>query len=482
MALAIPFAVLLTLLSWHELDDKLEFFNADLHFYIVSVAALLSAAIAGALVLSARSIRETRVLFLALCFFSLTLIFAVHGLTTPGHFIHHQSAALERSPWLATLVASSFAAASVVNLPVVGLRSRLRLPELIFSVFALAIVAYFAISLKYPDWLKGFPTTAEWFQHTLTVITLSLLFFAAWRYFQTYLFARLPGQLAIVVSLLFLAEAQISLDFGEVYYGSWWLYHFLFLFAFIAVLLGWGLEVRRARDTRAIADALVMRDAVGQLKRGYAASLVSLADQIEAHDVATLHHVDRVAAYAYAIGKELGMQPARLRDLALSAQMHDIGKLKLPPYILKKADKLTDEEFGLIRMHPVDGWDIVTKLANMDTIAKVVRHHHENYDGGGYPDGLKGEAIPLEARIISTADTFDALTSDRPYRPAFTVDAAKAELQRVSGSQLDPVCVRALLKALESPALANNVPSHADEEHNHIHSPMRPLPMGGAGS
>ncbi|HXG35781.1 MAG TPA: HD domain-containing phosphohydrolase, partial [Dehalococcoidia bacterium] len=120
-----------------------------------------------------------------------------------------------------------------------------------------------------------------------------------------------------------------------------------------------------------------------------------------------------------------------------------------PAYILQKAEKLTDEEFALIREHPVKGWEIARQVGEMRLVAEVIRHHYERFDGRGYPDGLAGEAIPLEARIVTTADTFDAMTSQRPYRPALSMEAAKEELLRVAGSQLDPQCVQALLKALE---------------------------------
>ena len=433
--------------------------------------------------------RETRIVLLALCFFSLAIIFSVHGLTSPG-YIHglashsngHQdtgseqsgdiyeygapaedtlqpvsagggpSAALERSPWLAILVGSGFAALSVLTIPK-GIRfNKLKGPQTALLLSGTLILGYFGASLAFPNWLAGFPTRDEWFQHLLTGVVLAFLILAAWRYFQSYLFARLSGQLAIVVGLLFLAEAQLSLDLGNPHHLSWWMYHFLFLLSFTSVLVGWVLEIRRAKDVRAIAEALVMRDAIAQLNRGKTTTLVELADRVEAHDIGTLHHVDRVAAYAYLIGKELGMGPTRLRELALAAQMHDLGKISLPAYILRKADKLTDEEFALIRQHPMNGWEIASRTPVLAKMAKVIRQHHERYDGSGYPDGLAGEQITLEARVVSTADTFDAMTSVRPYRPALSFEAAKLELDRVAGSQLDPQCVKALLKALEEEA------------------------------
>ena len=451
IAVSVPLTLLIILLAVPALDR--EWYAEPFHFYVVSAASLLSGVISGVLIISARSIRQTRILFLALCFFSLAFIFSVHGLTTPEFLYEHASGALERSPWLSTLAAGFFAALSVVSIPTLMERTRLRLPEITFASFAGLILVYVGVSLAFPDWLTGFPTTEEWFRYLLTAVTMALLVFAAWRYFQSYLFARLPAQLAVMVGLLFLAEAQVSLNFGELWYYSWWLYHGLFLAAFISVLTGWTWELVRAGDARAIADAITMRDALSQLHRGRPADLVTLADQIENHDLETFRHVDRVAACAYAIGRELNFGAARLRDLVLAAQMHDIGKIGLPPYILTKPGKLTDEEFDQIKLHPGKGHEIVSRVRALKSLARVIRHHHERFDGGGYPDGLAGDAIPLEARIIAVADTFDALTSQRPYRAAMSIPDARAELLRVSGTQLDPACVQTLVKLLEAGTL-----------------------------
>ena len=447
-SLAVPLAVVLALLWLPGLDRP--WMAGPFHFYSVSVACMMAAAICGVLVISARSIRETRILFLALCFMSLALIFSLHGLTTPGHFFHHVSASLTRTPWLSTLTAGFLATLSVASIPRFMESTRLRLPELTFAASAAALGAFVAVSLAYPDWLSDFPTTATWFRYLLTAVTICLLLFAAWRYFQSYLFTRLPAPLAVATGLGVLAEAQLALGFGDPWYLSWWMYHLLFLLAFFCVLAGWGIEILRARDAGAIAEALAMRDALSQLNRGRSSHVIELANQIENHDLDTFRHVDRVAAFAYLIGHDMGFGASRLRDLVLAAQMHDIGKIGLPPHILTKPGKLTDQEFSQIRLHPGKGWEIVRRLKGLDSVSTVIRHHHERFDGSGYPDRLAGEAIPLESRIISVADTFDALTSERPYRREMSIAEAEAELRRVAGHQLDPACVEIFLELLKN--------------------------------
>ena len=448
VVLAIPALAFAVLMAAPSLDSS--WGTSLFHFRVVSAASLLAASACFVLIASARSIRQTRVMFLALSFFSLGMIFSVHGLTTPGHIFDHPTAAIGRSPWLATLAAGVFAALSVTSVPWLVERSRLRLPEATFVLCAGAVLLYFGVSLIFTEWLAGFPTEDEWFQHALTLTTIGLLGFAAWRYLESYMLTRLASQLAVVVGLLFIAEAQVSLDFGRFWAYSWWMYHGLFLAAFVTVLAGWGWELLRARDIRSISEAIAMRDALAQVNAGRSSTLISLANQIENHDAETHRHVDRVAGYAYAIGKELGFGAVRLRDLVLAAQMHDVGKVGLPAYILQKPQPLTDEEWRLIQQHPLKGYEIVGRLKGLSSISKFVRHHHERVDGRGYPDKLTGEEIPLESRIVSVADTYDALTCDRPYRKALTVEAAKEELRRVAGTQLDPQCVAAFLLATDS--------------------------------
>jgi HD-GYP domain-containing protein (c-di-GMP phosphodiesterase class II) len=230
---------------------------------------------------------------------------------------------------------------------------------------------------------------------------------------------------------------------------SWWIYRVVYGVAFVVLFAGWAVEVRRAGSLKVIAEGLSMRDALAQLNRGHGAHVRELVDAIEAKDVATLGHVRRVSAYALAIGQRLGLAPPDLRALALAAEMHDVGKIGVPDAILGKPGSLTDEEFREMQRHTGRGFDIASRIDVLKELAPVIRAHHERMNGRGYPDGLSGDEIPLLARIIAVADTFDAMTSVRPYRPAMTHAAAIAELQRVRGAELDPRCVDAFLASLQ---------------------------------
>lgn len=160
-------------------------------------------------------------------------------------------------------------------------------------------------------------------------------------------------------------------------------------------------------------------------------------------------HTRRVAELAVQMGREMGLDAAALQTLRRSALLHDIGKIGVPETILNKPGRLTDAEFAVVKEHPMRGWAMVKHMRSLQHALGGIRSHHERLDGSGYPDGLIGEAIPLDARIIAVADVYDALTSHRPYRAAWTPERALALIESESGSKLDATCVRALHAALQ---------------------------------
>lgn len=184
-------------------------------------------------------------------------------------------------------------------------------------------------------------------------------------------------------------------------------------------------------------------DPVDLTRERRAELLSELAAQLESRDPYTHGHSRRVARHAVIIAVRLGLAELQVATVRAAAALHDVGKINTPRAVLHKPGRLTDVELALIELHPVDGAAIVSTLGDPELIA-MVRHHHERLDGTGYPDGLTGAEIPLGARIIAVADTFDAITSTRPYRPARTHDAAMAILDAEAGSRLEPAGVRAL--------------------------------------
>lgn len=451
-ALWLPVLAIFILTQAPSLD--VAWMQPKFHFYVVSGTALLAAFTCILLIASARAVRESRLVLLVLAFLSIATIFATHGLMTPG-FVHHEPyPALGVSTWLSILVGAGFIALSAIDLPdwVDAFVRRRGTALAVITGAALGTYLFSSLYVMESEWLAWVPLDDRNNQLALTAVVLGLLAFAAWRYFQAYSFARLPSQAAMVAALVLLIDVQVALTWGSVWHVSFWLYHASYAAAFVVLFAGWALEVKRAGNVKVIGEALSMRDALAQLNRGRPDSLVELADAIEAKDAATLGHVSRVASYALAIGRDLGLPAGELRSLVLAAQMHDVGKISTPDAVLGKPGKLTDEEYAIVKQHAARGDEIASKVDALRPIRSAIRHHHERVDGGGYPDGLTGEEIPLLSRIISVADTYDALTSLRPYRPAGDEDSARAELSRIAGSQLDQLCVDALLHELERPS------------------------------
>lgn len=175
----------------------------------------------------------------------------------------------------------------------------------------------------------------------------------------------------------------------------------------------------------------------------YISTVKSLAAAIDAKDPYTRGHSERVTRFSLLITKELGLDEKIQKDVQLCGLLHDVGKIGVPISVLRKKEKLTDEDWKEIRRHPVLGAEIISPIKQLKELIPNVRHHHERYDGKGYPDNLKGEEIPLIARILAVADTFDALTSERPYRNGLSDKEALEEIEVCKGTQLDPACADA---------------------------------------
>jgi diguanylate cyclase (GGDEF)-like protein/putative nucleotidyltransferase with HDIG domain len=185
------------------------------------------------------------------------------------------------------------------------------------------------------------------------------------------------------------------------------------------------------------------------LDQTHLGTAAALAAALEAKDSYTADHAQSIADLAASVGTELGLDEERLRDLRYGAIFHDIGKIAIPDAILNKPGPLTEAEFAVIRTHPEVGEQILKPVPFLARVREIVRHDHERWDGGGYPDGLRGEDIPLGARIVLVVDAYHAMRSDRPYRRALSASAARADLLRHAGTQFDPRVVDALLAVLE---------------------------------
>jgi HD-GYP domain-containing protein (c-di-GMP phosphodiesterase class II) len=199
-----------------------------------------------------------------------------------------------------------------------------------------------------------------------------------------------------------------------------------------------------------LGSALYRARLVAELEGAFSTTLALLTSTVEAKDDYTASHGEDVAELAERVALRMGLTESGARDVRLAAMLHDIGKIAVPSEILLKPGPLTDEEWVTMRGHAATGGDLVARIEAFAHLSPAVRASHERWDGGGYPDGLDGQRIPLSARIISACDTYDAIVTDRPYRPARSATEACAELGRVAGSQLDPAVVAAVIDELRS--------------------------------
>ena len=187
-----------------------------------------------------------------------------------------------------------------------------------------------------------------------------------------------------------------------------------------------------------------------KLEKAYLDSIQTLRYTVEAKDPYTRGHSDRVSKYSVLIGKYLGLSDSDLKTLEVGGLFHDIGKIGIPDSILLKESKLTDDEYSQIKNHPSIGTHILCNAEVFQDIIPIVKHHHERFDGNGYPGKLKGNDIPYLARIAAVADTYDAMTSRRTYRDPLSLDVVKAEIERCSGTQFDPEIAKVFLDILNN--------------------------------
>ena len=187
-----------------------------------------------------------------------------------------------------------------------------------------------------------------------------------------------------------------------------------------------------------------------KLEQAYLEMIQTLRYTVEAKDPYTRGHSDRVSEFSVLIGEKLGLSEEQIKILKIGGLFHDIGKIGIPDSILLKTDKLSDDEYSEIKNHPSIGAHILGAASIFKNIIPIVKHHHERFDGRGYPSGLQGEEIPFLARIAAVADTFDAMTSKRSYRDALDIQYVKDEIQRCKGTQFDPQIADAFLDILEN--------------------------------
>jgi HD-GYP domain-containing protein (c-di-GMP phosphodiesterase class II) len=252
-------------------------------------------------------------------------------------------------------------------------------------------------------------------------------------------------QYALVLAAAMSAAALLSLRVGEMWHLSWWDYHGFLLGGFGAAVYAVWIRYTRAAAADDVLTATFERDPMTHIVNGYPEALKALVNAVEVKDRYTHGHSQRTAEVAVALGLRLGLSEDTLRAVARGGHLHDVGKIAIPDHILNKPGPLTPEERAVIETHPRVGHELVSPVPALEEVLPAVLHHHERWDGGGYPDGLKETEIPLIARVVAVADVWDALTSDRSYRPGMEPRTALSHIVAGRGTHFEPRVVGAMV-------------------------------------
>lgn len=422
------------------------------HFHIVTAVAVVGLVLAGITAYAAMRMAIAQVLLVALAFLSLTAAFVVHGLSTPGYLLPDQAeyaaVVIGFAARLGVLMEAVFLAASAVTLPPAVDRALVAQRKWILLAWIALAAAFMAISLINPE---AVPPTLV--QHRLFIdgsayLTMALAAIAAVRYARRYLESGLPLFATIAIGATLLFEAQVSMQWSQPWQQSWWLYHIDLLIGLLA--MSWGLldEYARGRGPMHALSHLGEADRVALIRAGYSDVVRAFSASLEARDGYTIGHGERVSALCVLMGEQLRLPSRRLRAMAHGALLHDVGKIGVPDQLLHKPGALTTDEHDRVREHSVRGSTIILAAGGGEVEHAVVRHHHERWDGGGYPDGLAGDAIPLEARIAAVADVYDAVRSARSYREAWTAETAQRLIRDGAGTHFDPACVESFFSVV----------------------------------
>lgn len=238
------------------------------------------------------------------------------------------------------------------------------------------------------------------------------------------------------------------------------------LLASVAALLGWSLGEDRRKALRAEVDDRIddLRRALSELEIAQAETVRRLSMAVEFRDEDTGAHIERIGRFSTLLAEQVGMSAEFCRRISYAAPLHDVGKVAIPDAILLKEGRLTDAERAVVETHTEEGYRLLRGSSSsiLDMGATIALSHHERWDGGGYPRGLRGEQIPIEGRIVAIADVFDALTSDRVYREAFSVETAREMMLAESAQHFDPVLLAAFFEALARTGAAERTRGRRD--------------------
>jgi putative nucleotidyltransferase with HDIG domain len=425
------------------------------HLLLATVAAAIAACAAVALSVIGVRRHDGRTVLLSTAFSTMTALLLVHGLATPG-VLTGPNGVIAFAGGLSLPVGAVLLA--LTALPSLRRPQRVERLVLVQGVLAAAVVALGVVGMLAPSLVPSVPRAGSAVAIALAVGGALLFGLLTLRALWTFALTRRAADLAVAVGCVWLGVAlvpQLITGFGTVgFYAG----HVLEVWGVALVAVPAVVDLIRDGASRPLVGDLSAAEVVLAEERFLGPRVRTLLLTLEEKDRSTERHTRRVALLAVRVAEELRLPAATLRHLAVGALLHDIGKLSVADHVLCKPGSLTDEEFEEIKRHPGAGLRLLRELGGFSTeVHKLVHEHHERLDGSGYPNGLAGPQLGIGPRILAVCDVFDALTSDRVYRDAWTEADALGLLRSDAGTKLDAACVHALERVLAVTVVPRNV-------------------------
>jgi len=417
--------------------------SSETHFWSVVLSSLLACAAGVALSYGGARRGDARAVLVGTAFTVMASLLLVHGFASPGFIVEMNgvvsltgAATLPVGGVILALSAHPYARSPRAVVPLLWLQAGLMV----------AVVALGLLALWLPDLVPSVPEPASPAAVLTLVAGLAFYGLLALRALHTVLLTRRLADLGVFVGLVWLAGALVPALTQSYLDLAWWLGHGLEVAGVLLVGAPVAADLFRSSPSRPLAGDLRGKEIVSSEEAFLGSQVGGLVRLLAEKDEYTEGHTRRVALLAVEVGEELGLPPARLRELATGGLLHDIGKLSVPDEVLKKPAALDEDEYVLVQKHPVWGDALLGRLGFSQRVRTLVRDHHERLDGGGYPHGAT--ALSLETRVLTVCDVYDALRSDRVYRAAWTHERAIGLLREEAGTAFDPRCVAALEQVL----------------------------------
>jgi putative nucleotidyltransferase with HDIG domain len=424
--------------------------HPTLHVLVMSGASVAAAAAAFAITVAAHRRNDLRAGLVGVGFTAMAGLLVIHGLATPGFLLAltEPNATIGLAGALAVPAGGVLLAAAVFAPAAPRIARRLILWSQASTIGVL--VVFGAIGLVHPALVPQVPLKLEPWVFVLLAPVSGVYLWMARRAFHTYRLTGRRADLSVAVGLVLLGWSLVLYLLSDVWTPGFWGGHLLESLGFLAVSGAVAVDLARQVPSHVLHRRLTGADLIEEEESLLGGYVRALTASMELRDPSTREHSRRVARLAVRVGERMGLGPEAQRRLAIAGLLHDIGKLQVPESILRKPGPLTDEEFAIVKTHPVRGAELLAHLGGFDAEVPAVLAHHERFGGGGYPHGIAGTDIPLEARILMVCDVYDALTSRRAYREAWDAGRARACLEEEAGTAFDPACAQALLAVLSA--------------------------------